>query len=116
MSKSFVTMAQKQCAVCGTMYDTGELLLDKRMRNRFDNYTCIGYGLCPEHQSMADDGYIAVVAVSEDRKTMLGAVAHIRRSAWDKVFNSEAPSGPVAHCDMSTIEAIKAKYEEANAS
>ena len=32
MEKSYVTMEQKQCPVCGKIEDTGSLLLDKRLR------------------------------------------------------------------------------------
>lgn len=40
--KSYVTLEQKICVVCGRSYDTGSLLLDKRLRERFEHHTITG--------------------------------------------------------------------------
>ena len=52
MPKSYVTIEQHVCPVCGKAHDTGTILLDRRLRERFDMYTPTGYGLCPEHKAM----------------------------------------------------------------
>ena len=63
MDKSFVTMEQQMCLICGCTFDTGAILLDRRMRDKFEQHTTTGTGLCPEHQKLHDDGYIALVGV-----------------------------------------------------
>ena len=98
-AKSYVTMAQKMCPVCGVLHDTGEILLDRRLKNTFDPHTTTGYALCPEHQKLKDDGYIALVGVDEAKSTAgplvtitmdnayrTGAIAHVRETVFRKIF------------------------------
>lgn len=101
--KSYVSMAQHRCLVCACLYDTGEILMDTRLRNTFDRHTITGSGLCPEHQKMYDDGYVALVGVDESKSTIrkgkmmpddayrTGNIAHIRVSAWERLFSCELP-------------------------
>ena len=48
--KSHVSLEQHVCLVCGTAFDTGAILLDKRLRASMERHTATGWGLCPEHQ------------------------------------------------------------------
>ena len=48
--KSHVSLEQHVCLVCGAGFDTGTILLDKRLRASMERHTAIGWGLCPEHQ------------------------------------------------------------------
>lgn len=103
--KSYVTLEQHRCEVCGVDYDTGSLLLDKRLEKRFDMRTTTDMGLCPDDQKKADEGYIALVEIVESKSTMqeggrsaragsvyrTGALAHVRASAWPVVFDMELP-------------------------
>jgi len=45
--KSHVSLEQRVCLVCGTTFDTGAILLDKRLRQHLDRHTVTGWGLCP---------------------------------------------------------------------
>lgn len=38
MDKSYVTLATKYCPMCGEEWETGEILLDKQLKNRFDRH------------------------------------------------------------------------------
>jgi len=88
MDKSYVTMEQKQCVVCGELYDTGALLLDKRLRKVFDTCTVTSPGLCPEHQRLADDGYIALIETTDDTgEYRTGNIAHVRKDAFNELFS-----------------------------
>ena len=98
MDKSYVTMEQKICTVCGKTEDSGAILLDKHLRERFDNNTITGYGLCKEHKELFDDGFIACVeATSDTQKSTLkqenanrtGNIMHIKREAANNIFNTE---------------------------
>lgn len=108
MDKSYVTMEQHVCPVCGKAHDTGAILMDTRLkynhktgrnelRETFDHYTVTGWSLCPEHKKLADEGYVAIVAVDETKTKgpitpenawRTGSIAHVRRSVWDNIFNA----------------------------
>lgn len=90
MTKSYVTMEQKQCFVCGTVFDTGAILMDKRLKETFDSaYTVTGFGLCEEHQKLIDDGYCIVIVVKDkESKERTGELAYIKQevlSSTDKM-------------------------------
>lgn len=107
MNKSFVTMEQHVCAVCGVPFDTGNILMHKRLQPVFDSKTVTDVDLCPEHQKLFDAGYIALVECDESRSTMsgnninvlnayrLGRVVHVKRNVFSQLFNvsvnDEAP-------------------------
>ena len=70
MEKSFVTLEQNVCPICGKIFETGNLLMDNRIRNgklmeTFDKYTITGYSICEECQKMVDDGRVALVEINE---------------------------------------------------
>lgn len=61
--KSYVTLEQACCPACGKTFDTGALLLDRRMRDRFEMHTVTGFQLCPDDQQKVDEGYVILVAI-----------------------------------------------------
>ena len=46
MDQSYVGMESKECILCKEEYETGSLLLDKRLRKSLDRLNCTGPGLC----------------------------------------------------------------------
>jgi len=99
-NKSYVSLEQRVYLACGTSFDTGNLLLDKRLRASMKRYTTTGWGLCPEHQKLFDDGFVALVECDPERSGSqadgrlkpeqayrTGRVAHLRRTAFAQVFN-----------------------------
>ena len=99
--KSHVSLERHVCLVCGVAYDTGNLLLDKRLRASMERHTTTGWGLCPEHQKLADDGFVALVECDPQRSGSpsgaarmkpeqayrTGRLAHLKRNVFAKVFN-----------------------------
>ncbi|ENE4777089.1 MULTISPECIES: hypothetical protein [Klebsiella] len=99
--KSHVSLEQHVCLVCGTRFDTGAILLDKRLRASMAHHTATGWGLCPEHQKLADDGFVALVECDPQRSRAAagtarmkpeqayrtGRLAHLKREAFAQVFN-----------------------------
>ena len=89
--KPFVTVEQHICIVCGTYFDTGTVLLNQHMSAVFDDKTATRYGLCPAHNKLHEDDYVAFVAVDPDRCPSVnhaidpreayrtGDIAHIKR-------------------------------------
>lgn len=98
--KSYVSLERRLCLVCGTPFDTGTLLLDKRLRASMKRHTTTGWGLCPEHQKLSDDGFVALVECDPQRSGSpaeghlkpeqayrTGRLIHLRRTVFAKVFN-----------------------------
>lgn len=88
MDKSYVTMEQKECILCGKHYDTGNLLMDNKLRNRFERFTCTGLGVCEEHRK---EGYIVLIEIdpskSDDKSVYkTGPIAHMKLEAFKRVF------------------------------
>ena len=120
MEKSFVTLEQHRCLVCGHDYDTGALLLDKHMRNKFNRNTLTGNGLCPEHRKLYDDGYIALVECDREKSLIegemlkpedayrTGNIAHVRRTVANDIFNVKLPDKiPMVFVEPGVIEKLK---------
>ena len=99
--KSHVSLEQHVCLVCGAAFDTGAILLDKRLRASMERHTATGWGLCPEHQKLSDDGFVALVECDPQRSgSQAGGgrvkpeqayrtrrLAHLKREAFAQVFN-----------------------------
>jgi hypothetical protein len=107
--KSYVTLEQHVCVVCGTPKDTGVILMDRRLRPTFEERTVTGWGLCDACAKRKADGYVAIVEVDpkqggigHDEKEVdpaavwrTGTIAHVRKAAFSKLFNIPAPEGGV---------------------
>jgi len=97
--KSHVSLEQHVCLVCGVIYDTGSILLDKRLRASMEHHTTTGWGLCGEHQKLSDDGYVALVECDPERSGSpgdrlkpeqayrTGRLAHLKREAFARMFD-----------------------------
>lgn len=98
--KSYVSLERQVCVVCGIAYDTGNLLLDKRLRASLDHYTTTGWGLCTKHQRLFDEGFVALIECDPQRSGRssggrlkpeqayrTGQLAHMKRDVFARVFN-----------------------------
>ena len=65
-----------------------------------ERHTATGWGLCPEHQKLSDDGFVALVECDPQRSGSqaggrmkpeqayrTGRLAHLRRTVFAQVFN-----------------------------
>ena len=98
MDKSFVTIEKKLCPVCGKTHDSGALILDKKVRPKFDMYTTTGYDLCKACKKKFDEGYLAMVVCDTEKSKPVngvlkmenayrtGQVVHMKRSAVERMF------------------------------
>jgi hypothetical protein len=98
MDKSYVTLVVAICPVCTTEHQTGDLLLDTRMRDTFERTTVTGFALCPACKQLHDDGYLALVGIDESKSTQpykpdsvyrTGQVAHIRYHVAQDIFGQD---------------------------
>ena len=118
MTKSHVTLEQKQCPVCGKVFDSGALLLDRRLKPVFEMHTVTGHALCPDDEKKNQDGYIALVVCDESKSAPAGStmklqdahrtgeVIHMRRTAAARVFNVPM-TGPMAFINQDAAQKIK---------
>lgn len=121
--KSYITLEQRVCQVCGNAYDTGSLLLDRRLQPTFDRTTVTGYGRCADCEDKHQQGYIALVGVDPSKSKVQGStikpenafrtgnVLHMRREAAKRMFNvpESAFLLPLWFVEDAVITAIKEK-------
>jgi hypothetical protein len=120
--KSHVSLEQHVCLVCGTRFDTGAVLLDRRLRASMERHTATGWGLCPEHQKLSDDGFVALVEcdpqrsgspagggrVKPEQAYRTGRLAHLKREAFAQVFNVPiAADQPCVFVEPGVIEQLQ---------
>ena len=99
--KSHVSLEQHQCPVCGTTFDTNTVLIHKQLTPVLEHHTVTGRSLCPVHQQLSDDGYLALVECDDTKSTVTaghakqeqvwrtGNIAHVRRSVAAQIFTRE---------------------------
>jgi len=93
-TKSHVTMEQHYCLVCCKAFDTGSILLDTHLRQRFDRNTITGWGLCEEHKKRYHEGYIALVEAAgehsghtlPEKTPRTGRIIHIKKHAAEHIL------------------------------
>lgn len=114
--KSHVTMEQRVCVVCGKLFDTGAILLDRQLRARFDRQTVTGWGMCPEHQKLIDDGYVALVStipprvgstVRPEDADRTGRLAFLKRDVWERIFTVPLPAKGVAFVSDEVLDHLE---------
>jgi hypothetical protein len=124
--KSFASLEQKICAVCGETFDTGAVLMQTRWKQGsegdLEHYTITGLDLCEEHKRLYEDGYIAIVAIDEGKSIQphtpltvyrLGAIAHLREAAFLQTFqgiptrDEDNKLLPMIFCDPQVIDILE---------
>lgn len=127
--KSHVSMEQHVCVVCGKPFDTGVILLDKRMRQTLERNTVTGFGMCAEHEAKRAEGYIALIEC-DPKKTKVagdrvanpadayrtGTVVHVRREVWEKLFTSPVPEKLIAYVDPEVVALLERMTDQEEAS
>ena len=66
MNRSYVTMEQHICEICGNIFETNNLLMDMHFQDTFDRYTVSDYGICNQCQSKIDEDYISLVEIDNE--------------------------------------------------
>lgn len=119
MSNSFVTLAQHQCPVCGKCEDTGELLMDKTLRNRFGMYMVTGFDLCSECKKKRAEGFVFIVEISDAHsrtfESLTGRSVTIRKSVYDQIFDTPIGAEGMAMCEPAVIDALQQMAEAQHA-
>ena len=111
--KSHVGMGYYLCPVCGVEHDE-VVLLDRFLRNKLSNHEFVGMQMCKEHQKLRDDGYTALIEVSNKPTGLAdavrtGQIAHIRNTAWPNLFDSLPPEGGIAFAEVGLFTKLQDK-------
>ena len=101
MDKSHVSIGQLLCICTGQLFDSGELLLDKRLEKSLEHKTTTGWGISPEPQSHIDNGFVALVGVDPEKSKVVdntippegayrtGDIAYMKKDVFMKMFDLE---------------------------
>ena len=125
--KSHVSMAQKICIVTGKPFDSGEILLDTRLKKSLKRHTVTGYGISPEVQKILDEDNIALVGIVPEKSNNLGnivnpedmyrsgKIAYIKNYAFKHIFKQEPPKGKILFIATEIINQLEERiYNEVN--
>lgn len=121
--QSHVSLEQHLCLVCGLKFDTGGILLDRRLRQSMQRHTVTGWGLCGEHRRLFDEGFVALIECDPERSGVpadqdhmrpeqawrTGRLAHLKREALARVTHvALAPDVPCVFVEPGVIEQLQA--------
>lgn len=111
-NKSHVGMGVTVCPICLKEHDE-VVLLDRRLKDSLSPKSFVGWGMCPEHQQMKNDGYIALIECSNKPTGLVdaqrtGELAHVRANLWSQLFNIPAPSHGLCFVEAGTIAKLQA--------
>ena len=126
--KSYVAQEHHVCFICGELFPTGAILLDRRLKKRLDPNQATGYGLCPEHEKLHKDGYVAFVEIDPSRTTngepftidntaRTGTIIHIKRGVARQIFNPDMKldlDREMVYCDADLVKRLTALEEESH--
>ena len=94
--KSYVTLAI--CPICKN--ETGELLLDRRLRPQFEMHTIIPYSVCDNCKKT----YLSKGVMLIDPKT--GSLCVLRDVAFRGLFHKKIPKNKIVYCSQEVLDKI----------
>lgn len=119
---SHVAMAEHICVVCGTKHTHNtEILIHKQLKDIPKDERITGYGLCEEHQRLADEGYIALVEVQalkegntlkQEEALRTGRIAHLKRDKFSEVFDQGAPDLDMIFVGVGVLDVLESMSGE----
>lgn len=120
MSKSFVQVEHRICPVCGKRHTFGcGIILDKRLMDTLETNLVSGYGLCEDHSNKIEEGYIAFIAIDEEKSDInddgsvsqsgahrTGVILFIKKEAAEALFEGMEFDKPIVFIDEKVAEAL----------
>jgi len=123
--KSYVTMEQHICCICGRAFDTNAILMNRHLREVFKTSRTAGYGICNDDQRKINDGYIALIVIDPTRSSIestarklhdldgiyrTGEIAYVKRDKWEVIFDEPPPDGPFAVIDDGALALLREQW------
>ena len=90
MTKSYVSMENFICPICGKQHDDGAgILMDTRLQDSFETTTVVGYKFCEEHQLMIAEGKSIFLMESTENNFngLTGRTLQIKAEAIGNLIN-----------------------------
>lgn len=106
--KSHVGIEQHQCPICLITFDTGAILLDRRLRDSLNEHHLTGHSPCKECQEKLDGNFIALIEAKNPRQgdstaqldtPRTGNIAWLKKSAFKKIINIPIPPQKICFID-----------------
>lgn len=117
MTKSYVTITNKVCPICGKTHDFNcELLIHKQLKEVFDTTTVVGWGYCEECTKFIEEDRVALIGAKEpesgntltpESADRTGEVLWIRREAAKQILKEVEDNVPFLFISQEGINAIK---------
>ena len=114
--KDIVSLGMATCPVCGARHADSVLIQTRDITHpKLGRETSTGWAMCPEHQKLKDEGYVAMVVVTNTEQPTLetanrtGDIMHVRESVWPRIFNVPVPPKGLAFIDTEAFTQIKAR-------
>lgn len=112
--KSHVSLAQHQCFICGSLFDTGEVLLDKRLRATLEPKTVTGLGVCEKCKAQIADGFVAILEANCTGE-QTGRSLFLRASVFSDIFNQPAPDRGICKAPIQVFNELVGLHEKSAA-
>lgn len=127
MSKSFMTIESKVCPVTGKQWETGAILIDRRLMDRFEKDTVSGWGISPEVQEIldGDGGRIAFVEIDPGKSEALpngnvtpegayrtGTIVYLDKGSAVGMFGNGILDHPFVFAEPALIQKLKEIQDE----
>lgn len=104
--RSFVSMGMALCPYCQTPHPTGEIIMDRRLKDSLQKETIIDIKLCPECKKVCDD-QDAIIIVGLTKNPSKAYVVGIRADAVRELFGEEyVTEGRVVLADPKVVKTL----------
>lgn len=117
--KDIVSLGMATCPVCMARHAVSVLIQTRDITHpKLGRETPTGWAMCPEHQKLKDEGYVAMVVVTNTEQPTLenakrtGDLLHVRESGWPHIFNMPLPPEGLAFIDLEAFTQVKAMVGE----
>lgn len=108
----FVALGHYRCPACCKVFESGEVLVAKRLTAKLPKRPVTGWRMCEEHRQQIDAGFTLLAECEEyNASTPLesvrtGRLAAVRGEAFDRVFNVSRPAGGLAMVERGVIDRL----------
>lgn len=118
--KSYVSLEQKICSICGHEHDTNAILLDTRLKDSMEKHTITGFDYCEQCQEKIDEGFIAMVEVSntdpghklkQSEAFRTGNLLFLKRELFDQIFNVKT-SSPMTFVEPAVVKYLQSLIQQ----
>jgi hypothetical protein len=101
-------MEQHQCPICLARFNTGAILLHKRLAQTLEPKTVTGLEPCSECKGRLDEGFIALIEAKDNAaRTRTGRIAWLKERAWVEVMLAPVPPKHICYVDEQVLDKLQ---------